>query len=136
MIRWQNKCRLAMDLPVVTVLSLVIKDRSPTTSQRANVRSIEWKHLMPYVKKEVQISASSWFTLLWDLQTGILEHYQERGVTIYGKHFSEMLHDRMKLMIQNKHEAQLKRHCPYTAAHIVEILQQLCFEVLEHTIQP
>jgi hypothetical protein len=103
-------------------LLLVIKYRSLTISQRANFKSTEQEGLMPHVKKEVQNSAKSSFVLIWDLQTGIHEHYQERDVIIYGKRFSEMLLDRLRLMIQNKHEAQLKRYCPYTAAHTVETL--------------
>lgn len=91
-------------------LLLVIKHRSLSVSQRANIKSTEQEGLMLHVKKEVYISARSWFALIWDLQTGILEHYQERDLIIYGKHFSEMLLDK------------LKRYCPYTAAHTVETL--------------
>jgi hypothetical protein len=57
-------------------------------------------------------------------------------------HYSEMLHDKLKLVIQNKYQGQLSQGimllhdntCPCTAAHTVQTLQQLHFEVLEHTL--
>jgi hypothetical protein len=51
-----------------------------------------------------------------------------------------MLHDKLKLVIQNKCSGQLsqgvvllhdKAH-PNTAVHIIQTLQQLCFDVKEH----
>jgi len=45
----------------------------------------------------------------WESQGPILEHYQERGLTINSAHYSEMLIDRLKTEIRSKHQEQLSK---------------------------
>jgi len=69
-----------------------------------------------------------------------MEHYQERGSKINSARYSEMLIDRLKPEIRSKRRGQLSKGIvllydnarPHTAAHTVEILQKLKFEVLAH----
>jgi len=79
-------------------------------------------------------------TVFWDSQGPILEHYQERGSTINCVRYSEMLIDKLKPEIQSKCPRQLLKGIvllhdnahPHTAAHTVETLQKLKFQVLAH----
>jgi len=77
-------------------------------------------------------------TVFWDSQGPILE--QERGSTVNCVHYSEILIDKLKPEIQSKRPGQLLKGIvllhdnarPHTAAHTVETLQKLKFQVLVH----
>ena len=80
-------------------------------------------------------------TVFWDSQGSVLEHYQERGTTINSARYSEMLTDRLKPAIRSKRRGLLSKGVvllhdnarPHTAAHTVETLCKLKFEVM---VQP
>jgi histone-lysine N-methyltransferase SETMAR len=108
--------------------------------------SLEWKHLtLPAKKKKkkfkTQLSAGKvMLTIFWDSQGPILEHYQERGTTVNSAHCSEMLRGKLKPAIRTKHRVLLSKGVAllhdnahlHTAAHTVETLCHLSFEVLKH----
>jgi transposase len=79
-------------------------------------------------------------TVFWDSQGPILKHYQERSTSVNSVLYSEMLRDKLKPAIQIKCWGLLltgvallhDNACPYIAAHTVETLRHLNFEVLEH----
>jgi len=79
-------------------------------------------------------------TDFWHTQGLVLEHYQERGSTINSSGYSEMLIERVKPEIRSKRRGHLSKGIvllhenarPHTAAHRVETLQKLKFEVLAH----
>jgi histone-lysine N-methyltransferase SETMAR len=79
-------------------------------------------------------------TVFWDSQGPILGHYQERGTTVNSAHYNEMLCDKLKPVIRTKRQGLLSKGVallhdnahPHTAAHTVETLCHLNFEVLEH----
>jgi len=81
-------------------------------------------------------------TVFWDSQGPILEHYQERGSTINCVRYSEMLIDKLKPEIRSKRPGQLSKGNvllhdnarSHTAAHTVETIQKLKFEVLAHPL--
>ena len=76
----------------------------------------------------------------WDSQGPILEHYQERGSIINSTRYREMLIGWLKPEIRSRRRGQLSKGIvllhdnarPHTAAHTVETLQKLNFEVLAH----
>ena len=80
------------------------------------------------------------FTLFWNSQGPILEHYHEEGTTGKSVCYCEMLWDQFKPAVRWKHRGELSKGVallydnahPHTATHTVEALQQLNFEVLEH----
>jgi len=102
---------------------------------------MEWKHPQSPIRKKFkgQPSAGKLMrTVFWDSQGPVLEHYQDKGTTINSAYYSEILTDRLKPEIWSKHRGQLSKgnvfshdstH-PHTAAHTVETLQKLKFEVL------
>ena len=105
-------------------------------------QSMEWKHPQSPIRKKFKSQPSAgklMLTVFWDSQGPILEHYQERGSTINSVRY-EMLIDRLKPAIRSKRGGQLSKGnvllhdnaCPHTAAHTVETLQKLKFEVLAH----
>jgi hypothetical protein len=56
---------------------------------------MEWKHFIPPLKKKFGYQPRVErviITVFRDIQEPILEHYQERGVTISSAHYSEMLY--------------------------------------------
>ena len=76
------------------------------------------------------------FTVFWDSEGPVLEHYQERG-TINSARYSEMLTDRLKPAIRSKLRGLLSKDVllydnvrPHTAAYTAETLRKLKFEVM------
>jgi histone-lysine N-methyltransferase SETMAR len=94
-------------------------------------------------QKKLKIQASAgkvMLTVFWDSQGPVLEHYQERSTTVNSARYSEMLRDKLKPAIRTKRRGLMSKGvallhdsaCPHTAAHTVETLRHLIFEVLEH----
>ena len=81
------------------------------------------------------------FSVFWDLQGPVLEHYQESGTTMNSVRYSEMLTDRLKLAIRSKRRGILSRGVvllgdnvrPHTVAHTAETLRKLKFEIMAHS---
>ena len=66
---------------------------------------MEWKHPQSPCKKKLRTQPSAgklMFTVFWDSQGPVLEHYKERGTTINSARYSEMLTNRMKPAIRSK----------------------------------
>jgi hypothetical protein len=63
-------------------------------------KSVDWKHMTSYVAKfRSQPTAGNYmFIVFWDLQGPALEQYKEGGVMIN----SEIMHDKLKLVIQSR----------------------------------
>jgi len=106
-------------------------------------QSMECKHAQSPIRKKFKNQPSAgklMLTVFWDSQGPLVEHYQERGSTINSAHYSEMLIDKLKPEIRGKCQGQLSKGIvllhdnahPHTAAHTVETLQKLKFEVLAH----
>jgi transposase len=102
---------------------------------------LEWKHPTSLTKRlKTQPSAGKVMTVFWNSQGPILEHYQQRGATLNSVHYSETLRDNLKPAIRTKRRGLMSkgvvllhdnaRH--HTAAHTVETLRHLNFEVLEY----
>jgi len=129
-------------MPSWTESSLVTKHGSTITSRSVNSRL--WNgniHNHPSGNYKSQpLAGKLMLTVFWDSQGPILEHYQERGSTINSACNNEMLIDRLKPEFRSKHRGQLSEGivllhdnaCPHTAAHTVETIQKLKFEVLAH----
>ena len=69
-------------------------------------QSIEWKHPQLPCNKKFKTEPSAeklMVTVFWNSQGPVLEQYQESGTTINSARYSEMLTDRMKPAIRNKH---------------------------------
>jgi uncharacterized damage-inducible protein DinB len=61
--------------------------------------SMEWKHPQSSSKKKFKSQSSARklaFTIFWDSQVPVLEHYQVRGTTISSVCYTEMLSERIK----------------------------------------
>ena len=79
-------------------------------------------------------------TVFWDSRGPILEHYLETGSTVNSERYSDMLINKLKPAIRNKRRGLLSEGVlllhdnarPHTAAHTIQTLQKLHFEVLEH----
>ena len=106
-------------------------------------QSMEWKHPNSPCKKKFKSQPSAgklMLTVFWDSQGVVLEHYQEKGITINSARYSEMLIDKLKPAIRSKRRGLLSNGVvllhdnarPHTAAHTVETLQKLNFEMLDH----
>jgi hypothetical protein len=98
-------------------------------------QSMVWKHFMPPVKKKFRYQPTVervLLTVFRDMQEPLLEHYQERSVTVSSAHYSEVLYDSLKLANRSEHEDVLLHGsgCLHTAAHTILTLQQLCFQIL------
>ena len=77
-------------------------------------QSMEWKHQQSPSKKQFKTQPSAgklMFTVFWDSQIPVLEHYQERGTTINSARYSEMLTDRLKSAIRSKRRGLLSKGC-------------------------
>jgi [histone H3]-lysine36 N-dimethyltransferase SETMAR len=106
-------------------------------------QSMEWKHPNSPSKKKFKTQPSAgkvMLTVFWDSQGPILEHYMEQGTTVNSARYSEMLIDELKPAIRSKRRGVLSKGVlllhdnarPHTAAHTVETIQKLKFEVLDH----
>jgi histone-lysine N-methyltransferase SETMAR len=100
---------------------------------------METSNIAGQKKFKTQLSAGKVMSGFWDSQGPILEHYQERCTTVNSTHYSEM-HDELKPAIRTKCRGLMSKGVallhdnarPHTAAHTVETLHHLNFEVLEH----
>jgi histone-lysine N-methyltransferase SETMAR len=110
--------------------------REKTAVWNGNIR-----HRRSKKKFKTQPSAGKvTLTVSWDSQGSTLEHYQERDTTVNSARYSEMLRDKLKPTIRTKRRGLLLKGVaflhdnsrPHTAAHTVETLRHLNFEVLEH----
>ena len=80
------------------------------------------------------------FRVFWDSQGPVLEHYQEKDTIINSVRYSEMLTDMLKPAIRSKRRGLLSKGVvllhdnarSQTAAHTVETLRKLKFEVMAH----
>lgn len=106
-------------------------------------QSMEWKHPESPAKKKFKVQPSAgklMLTVFWDSKGPIIEHYQEQGSTVNSARYSEMLCNHLRPAIRSKRRGLLSKGVlllhdnarPHTAAHTVETLQRLNFEVLDH----
>ena len=79
-------------------------------------------------------------TIFWDVNGPILVHFQEKGQTVTSARYSDMLVNDLKPAIRSKRRGLLSKTVlllhdnarPHTAAHTVDTLRALKFEVLKH----
>jgi hypothetical protein len=79
-------------------------------------------------------------TIFWDVNGPILVHFQEKGQTVTSARYSDMLVSRLKTVIRLECRGLLSKRVlllrdntrPRTAAHTVDTLHALKFEVLKH----
>ena len=92
-------------------------------------------------KFKTQASAGKFMlTTFWDGNGPILVHFQEKGQTVTSVRYSDMLVNELKSVIRSKPRGLLSKRVlllhdndrPHTAAHTVDTLRALKFEVLEH----
>lgn len=79
-------------------------------------------------------------TIFLDSQGPMLQQFLEKGSTVNSTSYSQMLSIKLKLVIRFKRQGLLSKGVllfhenarPHTAAHTVQTLEKLSFEVLEH----
>jgi len=79
-------------------------------------------------------------TIFWDVNGPILVHFQEKSQNVTSARYSDMLVNELKPAIRSKRRGLLSKRVlllhdnarPHTAAHTVDTLRALKFEVLEH----
>jgi histone-lysine N-methyltransferase SETMAR len=79
-------------------------------------------------------------TIFWDVSGPILVHFQEKGQTVTIAQYSDMLVNELKPTIRSKRQGLLSKRVlllhnnarPHTAAHTVDTLRALKFELLKH----
>jgi len=78
--------------------------------------------------------------IFWDVNGPIWVHFQEKGQTVTCARYSDVLVYKMKPAIRSKHQGLLSKRVlllhdntrQHTAAHSVDTLHALKFEVLKH----
>lgn len=106
-------------------------------------QSMEWKHPRSPVRKKFKSQPSAgklMLTIFWDSKGPLLEHYLEKGSTVTSARYSEMLTKDLKPSIRTKRRGLLSKKVlllhdnarPHTAAHTVETIGKLGFELLGH----
>ena len=106
-------------------------------------QSMQWKHPTspPPIKFKTQASAGKvMLTIFWDVNGPILMNFLERGETVTSARYSDMLATKLKLTIRSKRRGLLSKGVLllhdnvrlHMAAHTVDTLQTLRFEVLKH----
>jgi len=104
---------------------------------------MQCKHLSSRANKKFKTLASTWkvmLTIFWDVNGPILVHFQEKGQTVTSARYNDMLVNELRPAIRSKRrgllsESVLLLHdnaCPHKAAHTVDTLRALKFEVLKH----
>jgi histone-lysine N-methyltransferase SETMAR len=104
---------------------------------------MEWKHPTLPVKKKFKtqpLAGNVMLTFFGVTQGPILECYEKRATTVSSICYNEILQDRLKPDIRTKCRGVLLKGvtmlyynaCLYTAAHTVESLCHINFEVLKH----
>jgi hypothetical protein len=98
-------------------------------------QSMDWKQCTLHVKmpKSQPTAGKEMFLLFRNYQGLFLEHYQEGGITVNSARASKRLCDKLKSVICSEHQWQLLQCVllhhnahSHTAAHTVQMLQQLC----------
>ena len=95
------------------------------------------------IEEEIQSQPSAGkviFTVFWDSQGVIVEHYLERGATVNSVRYSEMLSTELKTAIRTKRRGLLSSGVlllhdnarPHTAIHNRQTPVKLGFTVFEH----
>ena len=106
-------------------------------------QSVQWKHLHLPAKKKFKMhptAARLMLTVFWDSQGLLLEHYQRGVSAVNNACYSGVLCDKLKPAIWSKRWGLLSdgvvllpdSASPHTAAHTVETLKKLNFEVLRY----
>jgi histone-lysine N-methyltransferase SETMAR len=106
-------------------------------------QSMQWKHPSSPANKKFKTQASTgkiMLTIFWDVNRPILVNFQEKGQTVTSARYSDMLVNELKPAIRSKHQGLLSKRVlllhdnarPHTAAHTVDNLRALEFEVLKH----
>jgi len=103
---------------------------------------MQWKHLSSLANKKFKTQASTgkvMLSIFWDVNDPILVHFQEKGQTVTSARYSDMLVNKLKPTIRSKRRGLLSKRVlllhnarPHTAAHTVDTLCALKFEVLKH----
>jgi hypothetical protein len=104
---------------------------------------MQWKHPSSPASKIFRTQASAgkvMLTVFWDVSGPILVHFQEKGQTVTSARYSYMLVNELKPAIRSKRRGLLSKRAllhegnarPHTAAHTVDTLRALKFEVLKH----
>jgi hypothetical protein len=103
---------------------------------------MQWKHQSSPANKKFKIQASAGKVMLtiWDVNGPVLVHFQEKSQTVTSARYSDMLVNELKPTIQSKCRGLLSKRVlllhdnarPHTAAHTVDTLCALKFEVLKH----
>jgi hypothetical protein len=90
---------------------------------------------------KTQASAGKFMlTIFWDVNGPLLVHFQEKGQTVTSARYIDMLVNELKPAIRSKRRGLLSKTVlllndnarPHTAAHTVDTLRALKFEVLNH----
>jgi transposase len=103
---------------------------------------MQWKHPSP-ANKIFKTQASAGKVILtnfWNVSGPILVHFQEKDQTVTSARCSYMLVNELKPAIRSKRRGLLSKRVlllhdntrPHTAAHTVDKLRALKFEVLKH----
>jgi transposase len=104
---------------------------------------MQWKHSSSLANKIFKTQASAGKVILtnfWNVNGPILVHFQEKGQTATSARYSDMLVNELKPAIRSKRRGLLSKRVlllhdnarPHTAAHRVDKLRALKFEVLKH----
>jgi hypothetical protein len=104
---------------------------------------VQWKNPLSPSNKKFKTWASAgkvMLTIFWDVNGSILVHFQEKGQTVTSAQYSDMLVSELKPVIRLKCWGLLSKRVlllhdnthPHTAAHTVDTLRALKFEVLKH----
>ena len=105
--------------------------------------SMEWKHPGSPAKKKFKTQPSAgkvMLTVFLDSKGPILEDYLEKGRTINGTRYSDLLANNLKPAVRTKRQGLLSKKVlllhdnarPHTVNQTVETINHLGFEVLEH----
>jgi histone-lysine N-methyltransferase SETMAR len=106
-------------------------------------QSLEWRHTFSPSKKKFKSQPSSGkvlFTLFWDMNGPIVEHYQKKGETVNSARYSTLLEDELKPAIRSRRRGLLSRGVlllhdnarPHTAAATLDTIRRLRFQILQH----
>jgi len=106
-------------------------------------QSLQWKHPSSPVNKKFKTQASAgkvMLTIFWDVNGPILVHFQEKGQPVTSARYSDMLVNELKPAIRSKRRGLLSKRVlllhdnapTHMAAHTVDTLRALQFEVLKH----
>ena len=106
-------------------------------------QSMQWKYPSSPANKKFKTHASAgkvMLTIFWDVNGPILVHFQEKDQIVTSARYSDMLVNELKSAIGSKRQGLLSKRVlllhnnarPHTAAHTMDTLCALKFEVLKH----